>query len=146
MRLLVICFFLLIVGSVVAVKLQSQEIMLEISGHALMVEIANTQELRTQGLMYREVLEENSGMLFIFPRLDYYSMWMKNTFIPLSVAFIDEKGFILNIIDMQPESLEVHESTGMAKYALETNVGWFSERKIIAGTRVIGLEKAFLQD
>jgi uncharacterized membrane protein (UPF0127 family) len=97
---------------------------------------------RSQGLMYRESLEENSGMLFVFTDANYYSMWMKDTYIPLSVAFIDEQGVILNIEDMQPETRTAHDSEGLAKYALEMNKGWFAARKISAGAKVGGLEKA----
>ncbi|MBS0300173.1 MAG: DUF192 domain-containing protein [Proteobacteria bacterium] len=117
-------------------------ISLEISGHTMSVEVAHTQLSRSQGLMYRESLEENSGMLFVFPSSGYYSMWMKNTYIPLSVAFIDVRGVILNIADMQPETLASHDAAGMAKYALEMNKGWFAARKIAAGTQVTGLERA----
>ncbi|MGV8711660.1 MAG: DUF192 domain-containing protein [Nitrosomonas sp.] len=120
----------------------SPRIVLEISGHALSAEVAHTQLSRSQGLMYRETLAENSGMLFVFAEASYYSMWMKDTFIPLSVAFIDEHGVILNIEDMQPETRTAHDSEGMAKYALEMNKGWFEVRKISAGARVIGLDKA----
>ncbi|QOJ23842.1 MAG: DUF192 domain-containing protein [Gammaproteobacteria bacterium] len=115
---------------------------LEISGHTMSVEVAHTQLSRSQGLMYRESLEENSGMLFVFPSSGYYSMWMKNTYIPLSVAFIDVRGVILNIADMQPETLTSHDAAGVAKYALEMNKGWFAARKITAGAQVTGLERA----
>lgn len=118
------------------------QISLQISGHTLSAEIAHTQWSRSQGLMYRESLAENSGMLFVFTEASYYSMWMKDTYIPLSVAFIDEQGVILNIEDMQPETRTAHDSEGMAKYALEMNKGWFAVRKIAAGARVTGLNKA----
>lgn len=132
----------LILANPINVNSQSyKEIVLEISGYSLTVEVANTRELRSHGLMHRETLGTNNGMLFVFPRRDYYSMWMKNTYIPLSVAFIDENGIILNIADMQPETLTPHESAGLAKYALEMNIGWFSEKKIVEGIRVFGLDK-----
>lgn len=92
--------------------------------------------------MYRESLEENAGMLFVFPEAGHYSMWMKDTYIPLSVAFIDEHGVILNIANMLPQTRTAHDSSGMVKYALEMNMGWFSVRKIVAGAQVIGLEQA----
>lgn len=68
-------------------------------------------------------------------------MWMMNTDIPLSVAFLDEKGVILNIADMMPRTATAHRSAGAAKYALETNLGWFGSRNISAGARVAGIEK-----
>lgn len=136
-------FFLLIALQVAnASAFDAPRISLEISGHSLSAEVAHTQLSRSQGLMYRESLEENSGMLFVFTDANYYSMWMKDTYIPLSVAFIDEQGIILNIEDMQPDTRTAHDSEGMAKYALEMNKGWFAARKIAAGARVIGLDKA----
>lgn len=139
-----VSLFLLLTGLLVANASASDSgrISLEISGHALSAEVAHTQLSRSQGLMYRESLEENSGMLFVFTDANYYSMWMKDTYIPLSVAFIDEQGIILNIEDMQPETRTSHDSEGMAKYALEMDKGWFAARKITAGARVIGLDKA----
>lgn len=121
---------------------EADTIPLTISGYEIAAEVAHTQLSRSQGLMYRESLDENTGMLFVFPNSGYYSMWMKNTYIPLSVAFIDVRGVILNIAEMQPETLTSHDAAGMAKYALEMNKGWFAARKITAGARVTGLERA----
>lgn len=115
---------------------------LTIANHELRAEVAYTQQARARGLMFRPVLPENTGMLFIFPKSAYYSMWMRNTMIPLSVAFIDEKGIILNIADMEPYTLTAHYSAGPAKYALEVNRGWFAHKKIQAGEYVSGLEHA----
>ena len=121
---------------------EADTIPLTISGYEIAAEVAHTQLSRSQGLMYRESLDENTGMLFVFPNSGYYSMWMKNTYIPLSVAFIDVRGVILNVAEMQPETLTSHDAAGMAKYALEMNKGWFAARKITAGARVTGLERA----
>lgn len=87
-------------------------------------------------------MDENSGMLFIFPQPERHGMWMMNTNMPLSVAFVDEKGVILNIADMMPRTATAHRSAGAAKYAIETNLGWFTARNIKPGDRIIGLEKA----
>jgi uncharacterized protein len=114
---------------------------LKVSGHVLSVEVANTQAARARGLMFRPSLYENTGMLFVFPQAGLHSMWMMNTDIPLSVAFLDEKGVILNIADMMPRTATAHRSAGAAKYALETNLGWFGARNITAGAKVSGLEK-----
>ncbi len=114
---------------------------LKIAGHALTVEIAHTEAARIQGLMFRQSMGENSGMLFAFPQPGRYSMWMMNTDIPLSVAFLDEKGFILNIADMMPRTATAHRSAGLAKYAIETNLGWFASKNVKRGDRVTGLEK-----
>lgn len=84
---------------------------------------------------------ENNGMLFVFSYTGRQSMWMMNTDIPLSVAFLDEDGVILNLADMVPNTKTPHSSAGAAKYALEMNRGWFKTRNITAGARVTGLEK-----
>ena len=117
-------------------------IQIKIANHVLSTEVAHTQTSRTQGLMYRQSMGENRGMLFVFPETGYHSMWMVNTNIPLSVAFVDEKGVILNIADMVPHTRMAHGSAGAAKYAIETNLGWFWERGIKAGKHVSGLERA----
>ncbi|HEX8873446.1 MAG TPA: DUF192 domain-containing protein [Nitrosospira sp.] len=114
---------------------------LKISGHTLTVEIAHTEAARLQGLMFRQSMAENSGMLFIFPQPGHHGMWMMNTDIPLSVAFVDAKGIILNIADMMPRTATAHVSAGLAKYAIETNLGWFAAKNVKPGDRVAGLEK-----
>jgi hypothetical protein len=123
-------------------RAQTNEITLTISGHKLRAEIAASPDARSQGLMFRERLEPNRGMLFVFPEATTQSMWMMNTLIPLSVAFLGPDGRILNIRDMAPQTLDMHASEGPAAYALETNRGWFAERGIRAGMRVEGLESA----
>jgi hypothetical protein len=109
--------------------------------HALRVEIAATDPERATGLMNRPKLGHDDGMLFIFDEPSYHAMWMKNTLIPLSVAFIDASGAILNILDMEPQTEEPHISAGPSVYAIETNKGWFAEKKIKAGDKVTGLPK-----
>ena len=114
---------------------------LRIGSHPLAVEIASSEQQRSVGLMFRKSLPGDAGMLFIFDDPGYYAMWMKNTLIPLSVAFIDREGRILNIADMQPQTLDSHLSNGPALYAIETNLGWFDEHKVHAGDKVTGLPK-----
>jgi uncharacterized membrane protein (UPF0127 family) len=80
-------------------------------------------------------------MIFVFPSPQRVSMWMKNTLIPLSVAFIDADGRILNIEDMEPHSEQTHSSTNLATYALEMNQGWFAARGIRDGDQVSGLKR-----
>jgi uncharacterized protein len=113
---------------------------LRIKKHDIRAEIANTEQARQRGLMFRDKLAPNSGMIFLYPRAGPSAMWMKNTRIALSVAFIDAGGRILNIADMEPLSEEAHASSGAAAYALEMNRGWFSKRAIRAGDRVEGLQ------
>ena len=113
----------------------------KVAGHELKVEVAENEPQREQGLMYRKSLGRNEGMLFLFDEPAYHSMWMKNTLIPLSVAFIDAKGEILNIVDMEPQTLDSHMAAGPAVYAIEANKGWFADKKIKAGDKVSGLPK-----
>jgi uncharacterized membrane protein (UPF0127 family) len=114
---------------------------LKIKGHTARVEIAATEEEKRTGLMYRRSLGENSGMLFVYENEGRWAMWMRNTYVPLSVAFIDRSGRILNIEDMQPLTEDSHQAAGPAKYALEMNQGWFARRGIGKGDKVQGLEQ-----
>jgi len=114
---------------------------LKINGHAIRAEVANTDASRRQGLMFRERLDENAGMVFIYEARGRHAMWMKNTLIPLSVAFIDNQGRIINIEEMQPQTEQSHAAAGEASYALEMNQGWFRKRGIKPGDRVVGLDR-----
>lgn len=115
---------------------------LKVSGYTLSAEVAYKKESRIRGLTYRNFMKKNSGMLFVFPEASIHSMWMVNTYIPLSVAFLDKNGMILNIIDMSPHTRTRNSAASKAKYALEMNLGWFSSRSIKAGEKITGLEKA----
>ncbi|OGF47502.1 MAG: hypothetical protein A2452_02795 [Candidatus Firestonebacteria bacterium RIFOXYC2_FULL_39_67] len=106
----------------------------------LFVEVADTEEKRIAGLMFREKLEGNSGMLFVFEKSAKTSFWMFNTTIPLSIAFIDEKGIILNIEDMKPKDLTPVSSKYKVLYALEVNKGWFEANDIKIGDVVKGIK------
>jgi uncharacterized membrane protein (UPF0127 family) len=114
---------------------------IKVAGHALRAEVAATVEQRMQGLMFRKKLGANDGMVFVFDEPGYHAMWMKNTPLPLSVAFVDGEGRILNILDMEPHTLDQHMAAGPARYAIETNKGWFAQRRIKAGDKVAGLPK-----
>ena len=115
---------------------------LSIGSHKLVAEVASTDAQRGTGLMHRRMMPENRGMLFVFPEVAYHGMWMMNTFLPLSVAFIDRDGAIINIADMEPHTTNTHSAARPAKYALEMNQGWFRKRGLKAGDRLEGLEKA----
>jgi uncharacterized membrane protein (UPF0127 family) len=128
--------------AVTAARAQMPEIPLTIAGHRLTVEVAGTDETRMQGLMHRRILPENRGMLFVFREVTHHAMWMMNTHIPLSVAFLDERGLIINIADMQPQTRDTHAAAKPARYALEVNQGWFVKRGIKPGARIEGLERA----
>ena len=110
--------------------------------HLVKAEVANDYLTRMQGLMMREKMAASDGMLFVFPDREKQCMWMKSTLLPLSVAFIDEAGVILNIEDMKPQTENSHCSVNPARYALEMNLGWFKSKNIKAGSKISGLEKA----
>ena len=112
---------------------------LTIDGKKIQVEVAQTEQERQRGLMHRKSLGKNNGMLFVFGAPAQSCMWMKNTFIPLSVAFIDHAGRIVNMEDMQPQTTVSHCSKGLVWYALEMNKGWFSKNRIQPGTLIRGL-------
>src|SRR3954467_4204541 len=99
----------------------------------LEVEIADNDAERARGLMERTALAENAGMLFVFDREKRLSFWMKNTLIPLSVAYIASDGRIVDIQDMQPHDETPHPSAGPARYALEVNQGFFGDHGIGVG-------------
>lgn len=101
------------------------------------MEIADNYSKRKKGLMYRENIEEDFGMLFIWDKEEIQCMWMKNTSIPLSIAFIEEEGVILDIYNLYPFSTLSVCSSDKVKYALEVNRGWFKENEITRGDTVI---------
>ncbi|MDP3670137.1 MAG: DUF192 domain-containing protein [Telluria sp.] len=110
--------------------------------HLIKAEVAATDPERQQGLMFREKMANNAGMVFVFDQPATQCMWMKNTLLPLSVAFIDAQGKIVNIEDMQPQTLESHCSKQVVKYALEMNLGWFRQKNIKPGMTIEGLPRA----
>lgn len=115
---------------------------LTINGHRVTAEVAATTASRTTGLMHRFSLRPDHGMLFVFDEPQPLAFWMKNTYIPLSIAFIASDGRILNIEDMAPQTEMTHDSHGPARYALEMKKGWFAQFGIKAGDRVDGLDKS----
>lgn len=119
----------------------SEDISLEIGKYSIHAEVANTPQSRNHGLMQRSLLCADCGMLFVFEKADQYSFWMKNTPLPLSIAFIAPDGHILNIDEMQPYTLDTHRAQGDALYALEMNLGWFTQHGIRRGVTVKGLEQ-----
>jgi uncharacterized membrane protein (UPF0127 family) len=107
--------------------------------HLIRAEVAATENQRQQGLMFREKLGPNEGMVFLFGQPAGICMWMKNTPLPLSVAFIDDDGRIVNIEDMKPHTTESHCATKPVRYALEMNQGWFKQKNIKPGAVIGGL-------
>ena len=110
--------------------------------HIIRAELAADNETRMRGLMFRKSLELNQGMLFVFDQTSVHCMWMKNTLIPLSVAFIAADGVIANIADMKPHDETTHCASRPVPYALEMERGWFAARGLKAGARITGLDKA----
>lgn len=101
------------------------------------VEVALTPAQITQGLKYRRKLPESQGMIFIFSQPTVVGFWMKDTLIPLSIAFIDREGRIIDILDMEPDDGKIsHLPSGPYLYALEMNRGWFERNNIRVGDRV----------
>ena len=109
--------------------------------HRIQAELAAEPGSRMRGLMFRESMAPNAGMLFVFDETTTHCMWMKNTLIPLSVAFLDEKGTIVSIHEMAPKTENSHCAARPARYALEMNKGWFAARGIKPGAAIRGLEK-----
>ena len=118
---------------------RSNFIILESNSKKLYAEVADSDHLRNKGLMYRTALDEDCGMLFSFTSPAIQSFWMKNTLIPLSIAFINESGKIINIEDLKPHSLKNVYSLSPVKFALEMKKGWFQENCIHPGSIVRGL-------
>lgn len=115
------------------------KVTLTIGKHKITAEVASTPEQRATGLMNRFSLQPDHGMLFVFERSEPLAFWMKNTFIPLSIAYISADGKIVNIEDMKPQTEDSHWSKGPALYALEMKKGWFAERGIGPGAVVGGV-------
>jgi len=120
-------------------KIAVYEFPIERDGVVLAVvkaEIARTPEERTQGLMHRQSLPDGEGMFFIFERDEILSFWMKNTYIPLSIAYISSDGRIIDIKDMHPHDLNSVVSSRSVRYALEVPQGWFSRVGVREGDRI----------
>ena len=106
--------------------------------HVLQVQVAQTPEQQQIGLMFRKTMGTNDGMLFVFEQPAQQCFWMRNTLIPLSVAFLGDDGSVVNIDDMKPQTLDSHCSTKPVRFVLEMNVGWFDKRGIKAGSKFLG--------
>lgn len=108
---------------------------------SLFIEIADTPQLRSSGLMHRKVLGDNHGMLFKFPNKDYLRFWMKSTYIPLDIAFLDDDCTVIEIREMFPLSTRMCSSSIPCKLALEVNQGWFKNNGIKVGDKIGNLAK-----
>lgn len=106
--------------------------------HALTVYVARSEEERAMGLMHRRELPENEGMLFMCDSKDVLAFWMKDTPLPLSIAFLHEDGTVLKLADLQPHDLEGESSEHPVRFVLEVNQGWFAERELGPGCKFCG--------
>jgi len=106
--------------------------------HNIRAQVAQTDEQRMTGLMFRPSMPNNDGMLFVFPEATRQCFWMKNTLLPLSAAFIADDGTVVNIEDMKPQTLDSHCSAKPVRFVLEMNQGWFAKRGIKAGSQLTG--------
>lgn len=121
---------------------RAAEITLHVRQHAIHAEIAGTPAARMRGLMQRNALCGACGMLFVYPAAGRPRFWMKDTPLPLSIAFIAPDGRIVNIAEMQPGSTELHDPAADVQYALEMHRGWFAQHAIRPGEKVLGLAAA----
>ncbi len=115
---------------------------LSIKNSKLKAEVVADNMTRSIGLMNRFSLAPDHGMLFVFAQSEPLAFWMKNTFVPLSIAYVDSKGVIVTIVDMKPHDESTYPSGAPAMFAIEMKQGWFKERGITAGDKVNGLDKA----
>ena len=106
--------------------------------HQIDAQVAATPQQRSVGLMHRKEMPAHEGMLFVFEQAGVQCFWMKNTLLPLTAAFLDDDGQIVNLADMKPQSLDSHCSTKPVRYVLEMNQGWFAKKNLKAGARLAG--------
>ena len=106
--------------------------------HQIDAQVAQHDEQRSTGLMFRKEMPQHEGMLFVFEQPSRQCFWMKNTLLPLTAAFVSDDGTIVNLEDMKPQTLESHCSLKPVRYVLEMNQGWFARKGIKAGTRLAG--------
>lgn len=114
-------------------------LMIEASGAWLRAEVASSPQELTRGLMNRASLCQDCGMLFVYPKPGRWCMWMKNTHLPLAIAFVSDKGRIMAIEEMEPDSTELHCAAVPVSYGLEASPAWFREHQIKPGDKLQGL-------
>ena len=119
-------------------QMKLERIKLSSGMHRLDVQVAATPDQRQTGLMFRKDMPQHEGMIFVFEQAAKQCFWMKNTLIPLSAAFVEDDGTIVNIEDMKPQTLDGHCSAKPVRYVLEMNKGWFAKKGIKAGSKLQG--------
>lgn len=142
MKRLIACLLFAFLGSTAwsqeAAQLQLPRVQLSAGMHLIHAQVAATPEQRAIGLMHRQEMPANEGMLFVFEQAAGQCFWMKNTLLPLTAAFVADDGTIVNLADMQPKSLDSHCSAKPVRYVLEMHQGWFAKRNLKAGSRLSG--------
>ena len=119
-------------------QMNLQRVKLLAGMHQIDAQVASNSEQRQTGLMFRKDMPQHEGMIFVFEQPTQQCFWMKNTFLPLSTAFIADDGTIVNIEDMKPQTLDAHCSAKPVRYVLEMNKGWFAKKGIKAGSKLQG--------
>ncbi len=136
-----LCVLVLVFGTVAGAQSGPQKlpsIRLNAGIHNIQAEVARTPDEHAIGLMFRTEMAANNGMLFAFEQPSQQCFWMKNTLIPLAVAFVGDDGTVVNIDEMKPQTLDSHCSTKPVRFVLEMNAGWFAKRGIKPGARLRG--------
>jgi uncharacterized membrane protein (UPF0127 family) len=113
-------------------------IKLQAGMHQIDTQVAQTPDQRSMGLMFRKDMPQHEGMLFVFEQPTKQCFWMKNTFLPLTAAFVADDGTIVNLVDMKPQTTDSHCSEKPVRFVLEMNQGWFAKKGLKAGSRVSG--------
>lgn len=139
MKLLISLLFLFVSSPAFSKGAQFEKKKIRLAGKTITVEVADTNERRARGLMFRTELPEDQGMLFIFDREQPLSFWMKNTLIPLSIGYFDKQKKLIDVQEMEPAvageiSPRSYPSKRPGQYALEMPKGWFTKHKVILGT------------
>jgi uncharacterized membrane protein (UPF0127 family) len=106
--------------------------------HQIDSQVASTPGQRSTGLMYRKTMPQHEGMLFVFEQPTKQCFWMKNTLLPLTAAFVDDDGTIVNLEDMKPQTLDAHCSAKPVRFVLEMNQGWFAKKGLKPGSKLSG--------
>ncbi len=106
--------------------------------HNIRAAVAQTPDQRQTGLMFRREMAQHEGMLFVFDEATPQCFWMKNTLLPLAIAFLADDGTVVNIDEMKPQTLDSHCSSKPVRFVLEMNQGWFAKRGVKAGSKITG--------
>jgi uncharacterized membrane protein (UPF0127 family) len=119
-------------------QLDLQRVQLSVGMHRIDAQVALTPEQRATGLMWRRQMPQHEGMLFVFEQPSVQCFWMKNTLLPLAIAFVADDGSVVNVAEMKPQTLDSHCSAQPVRYVLEMNQGWFAKKGVKPGTKLAG--------